>query len=99
LVRSRPAPAAAKSSCISPTSSTQLEGGHCADLYRYEIGNEPSAGRAAGHAVMDAAGRFHAVSRTDSIAPASAFRLGDMQDHQAAGRRELAPMTSHKVEC
>jgi hypothetical protein len=37
----------------SPTNSTQLEGGHRADLYRYEIGNEPSAGRAAGHAVMD----------------------------------------------
>jgi hypothetical protein len=37
----------------SPISSTQLEGGHRADLYQYEIGNEPSAGRAAGHAVMD----------------------------------------------
>jgi hypothetical protein len=37
----------------SPISSTQIEGGHRADLYQYEIGNEPSAGRAAGHAVMD----------------------------------------------
>ena len=37
----------------SPISSTLLEGGHRADLYQYEIGNEPSAGRAAGHAVMD----------------------------------------------
>jgi hypothetical protein len=26
----------------SPISSTQLEGGHRADLYQYEIGNEPS---------------------------------------------------------
>jgi hypothetical protein len=37
----------------SPISSTALDDGHRADLYRYEIGNEPSAGRAAGHAVMD----------------------------------------------
>ena len=37
----------------SPISSTLLEGGHRADLYQYEIGNEPSAGRAAGHAVLD----------------------------------------------
>jgi hypothetical protein len=37
----------------SPISSTMIEGGHRADLYQYEIGNEPSAGRAAGHAVMD----------------------------------------------
>jgi hypothetical protein len=37
----------------SPISSTLLDGGHRADLYQYEIGNEPSAGRAAGHAVMD----------------------------------------------
>jgi hypothetical protein len=37
----------------SPISSTMIEGGHRADIYAYEIGNEPSAGRAAGHAVMD----------------------------------------------
>jgi hypothetical protein len=36
-----------------PTRSTLLEGGHRADVYEYEVGNEPSAGRAAGHAVMD----------------------------------------------
>ena len=36
-----------------PTRSTLLEGGRRADVYEYEIGNEPSAGRAAGHAVMD----------------------------------------------
>ena len=36
-----------------PIRSTLLAGGHRADLYEYEIGNEPSAGRAAGHAVMD----------------------------------------------
>jgi hypothetical protein len=37
----------------SPISTTPLEGGHRADVYEYEIGNEPSAGRAAGHAVLD----------------------------------------------
>jgi hypothetical protein len=37
----------------SPVKSTMLEGGRRADVYAYEIGNEPSAGRAAGHAVMD----------------------------------------------
>lgn len=37
----------------SPIKSTLLEGGQRADLYEYEIGNEPSAGRAAGHAAMD----------------------------------------------
>jgi hypothetical protein len=30
-----------------------LEDGRRADVYEYEIGNQPSAGRAAGHAVMD----------------------------------------------
>jgi hypothetical protein len=33
--------------------SALLEGGRRADVYQYEVGNEPSAGRAAGHAVMD----------------------------------------------
>ena len=37
----------------SPSNTTLLEGGHRADVYEYEIGNEPSAGRAAGHAVLD----------------------------------------------
>lgn len=36
-----------------PVRSTLLDGGHRADVYHYEVGNEPSAGRAAGHAVMD----------------------------------------------
>lgn len=29
------------------------ENGHRVDIYEYEIGNEPSAGRAIGHGVMD----------------------------------------------
>lgn len=37
----------------SPIRSTLLDNGHRADVYEYEVGNEPSAGRAAGHAVMD----------------------------------------------
>ena len=37
----------------SPVRSTLLDDGRRADVYEYEIGNEPSAGRAAGHAVMD----------------------------------------------
>ena len=37
----------------SPIRSALLDNGHRADLYEYEVGNEPSAGRAAGHAVMD----------------------------------------------
>jgi hypothetical protein len=37
----------------SPIRSTLLEGGRRADVYQYEVGNEPSAGRAAGHAAMD----------------------------------------------
>jgi hypothetical protein len=37
----------------SPIKSTLLDDGHRADVYEYEIGNEPSAGRAAGHAVLD----------------------------------------------
>jgi hypothetical protein len=37
----------------SPIKSTLLEDGRRADIYAYEIGNEPSGGRAAGHAVMD----------------------------------------------
>jgi hypothetical protein len=37
----------------SPIKSTLLEAGQRADVYAYEIGNEPSAGRAAGHAAMD----------------------------------------------
>jgi hypothetical protein len=37
----------------SPIKSILLEDGRRADVYAYEIGNEPSGGRAAGHAVMD----------------------------------------------
>ena len=37
----------------SPVSSTTTKDGSRVDLYDYEVGNDPSAGRAAGHAVMD----------------------------------------------
>jgi hypothetical protein len=37
----------------SPKSSITLENGRRADTYEYEIGNEPSAGRAIGHGAMD----------------------------------------------
>ena len=37
----------------SPTISTTLEDGCRVDVYDYEIGNEPSAGRAVGHGAMD----------------------------------------------
>ncbi len=36
-----------------PIQSASLEDGRRADVYAYEIGNEPSAGRAIGHGVMD----------------------------------------------
>ncbi len=36
-----------------PTTSTTLEDGTRIDIYEYELGNEPSAGRAIGHGVMD----------------------------------------------
>lgn len=37
----------------SPVQSATLAGGRRADTYEYEIGDEPSAGRAIGHGVMD----------------------------------------------
>jgi hypothetical protein len=37
----------------SPVKSTILTDGQRMDIYEYEIGNEPSAGRAIGHGVMD----------------------------------------------
>lgn len=36
-----------------PVSATTLANGHIINVYEYEIGNEPSAGRAIGHGVMD----------------------------------------------
>ncbi|MCP4393678.1 MAG: hypothetical protein GY804_05355 [Alphaproteobacteria bacterium] len=36
-----------------PTKSNTLDNGTRVDVYEYEIGNEPSAGRAIGHAAMD----------------------------------------------
>lgn len=36
-----------------PTKTVTLDDGNRMDVYEYQIGNEPSAGRAAGHAVMD----------------------------------------------
>jgi len=36
-----------------PTTSTTYENRTRVDIYEYEIGNEPSAGRALGHGVMD----------------------------------------------
>ncbi|MCM2286413.1 MAG: hypothetical protein NDI81_16640 [Desulfobacula sp.] len=37
----------------SPATSTTLADGTRIDIYEYELGNEPSAGRAVGHGVMD----------------------------------------------
>jgi hypothetical protein len=37
----------------SPENSRTLDDGRRADIYEYEIGNEPSAGRAIGHGAMD----------------------------------------------
>ncbi len=37
----------------SPIDTVTLSDGNRMDVYAYEIGNAPSAGRAAGHAVMD----------------------------------------------
>jgi hypothetical protein len=36
-----------------PIQTVSLEGGRRADVYEYQIGNQPSAGRAIGHGVMD----------------------------------------------
>jgi hypothetical protein len=36
-----------------PIKSASLDDGMRADVYRYQIGNEPSGGRAIGHGVMD----------------------------------------------
>ena len=36
-----------------PIKSASLDDGMRADVYQYQIGNEPSAGRAIGHGVMD----------------------------------------------
>ena len=36
-----------------PVQTVSLENGRRADVYEYQIGNEPSAGRAIGHGVMD----------------------------------------------
>lgn len=36
-----------------PIKTQREEDGYRIDTYRYEIGNEPSAGRAAGHAALD----------------------------------------------
>lgn len=37
----------------SPIKSASLDDGQRADVYAYEIGNQPSAGRAIGHGMMD----------------------------------------------
>ena len=37
----------------SPVQSATLEDGRRADVYQYQVGNEPSAGRAIGHGMMD----------------------------------------------
>ena len=36
-----------------PVKTVTLDHGNRMDVYEYQVGNEPSAGRAAGHAVMD----------------------------------------------
>lgn len=37
----------------SPVKVSTMKNGHTLNIYEYEVGNDPSAGRAAGHAVMD----------------------------------------------
>ena len=36
-----------------PVKVSTMENGHVLNVYEYEVGNDPSAGRAVGHAVMD----------------------------------------------
>ncbi|MDX8392566.1 MAG: hypothetical protein R8K53_08395 [Mariprofundaceae bacterium] len=36
-----------------PVKVSTMKNGHVLNVYEYEVGNDPSAGRAAGHAVMD----------------------------------------------
>jgi hypothetical protein len=36
-----------------PVQVTTLDSGHVVNMYEYEVGNDPSAGRAVGHAAMD----------------------------------------------
>ena len=36
-----------------PVATTSLDNGFRADRYEYEVGNDPSAGRAIGHGIMD----------------------------------------------
>jgi len=36
-----------------PVKVTTLENGHVLDVYEYEVGNDPSTGRAIGHGVLD----------------------------------------------
>ena len=36
-----------------PVKVCTMENGHVLNVYEYEVGNDPSAGRAVGHAVMD----------------------------------------------
>jgi len=44
---------AARSSCIWADRDREPRGRQARDVYEYQIGNEPSAGRAIGHGVMD----------------------------------------------
>ncbi|MCO6442420.1 MAG: membrane lipoprotein lipid attachment site-containing protein [Nitrococcus mobilis] len=36
-----------------PVRVSTMDNGHVLNVYEYQVGNDPSAGRAAGHAVMD----------------------------------------------
>jgi len=36
-----------------PVGTNTMENGHVLNVYEYEVGNDPSAGRALGHAAMD----------------------------------------------
>ena len=36
-----------------PVATNTMENGHVLNVYEYEVGNDPSAGRALGHAAMD----------------------------------------------
>lgn len=79
-----------------PTRSRQLDDGSLECLYEYEVGDEPSVGRAAGHAVLDilTIGLWEIAGTPTELSMGDRFELLVVYDSNDVARE----VTSRQIE-
>ncbi|MCH7500389.1 MAG: hypothetical protein IH886_10325 [Nitrospinae bacterium] len=86
-----------------PVSTVTIEDGRRIDVYEYEIGNEPSAGRAIGHGIMDILtfGLWEIIGTPIEGVQGNKYRMQityDRNDRVIAINQSAPPATAKAIE-